>query len=79
MSAVKRRRASVTIGEMLQQLRLKAGLRQIDLAKKIGEPQSYVSKFESGERRLDLYELRIICRALGVELTDFVGRFEKPQ
>lgn len=64
---------------MLQQLRLRADLRQIDLAKKIGAPQSYVSKYESGERRLDLYELRVICRALGVELGEFVSRFEGSQ
>jgi transcriptional regulator with XRE-family HTH domain len=64
---------------MLQQLRLSAGLRQIDLAKKIGSPQSYVSKYESGERRLDLYELRLVCRTLGIDLADFVNRFEKSQ
>lgn len=79
MSAIKRRQASATVGEMLQQLRLRADLRQIDLAKKIGAPQSYVSKYESGERRLDLYELRAICRALGIDLAEFVSRFEKSQ
>ena len=79
MRAPSHRRATVTVAGALRNLRVTAGLRQIDLAKKIGEPQSYVSKFESGERRLDLYELRVICRALGVELIDFVDQIERPK
>lgn len=63
--------------ELLRELRLKAGLRQTDLAEKIGEPQSFVSKIESGERRLDVLELREICRALGLTLPDFARRLEK--
>jgi transcriptional regulator with XRE-family HTH domain len=62
---------------VLRQLRLGAGLRQEDLAERLGEPQSFISKYESGERRLDLIELRQICRALGVTLLEFVRRFEE--
>jgi len=62
---------------VLRQLRLGAGLRQEDLAQRLGEPQSFVSKYESGERRLDLVELRYICRAVGTTLTDLVDRFEE--
>jgi transcriptional regulator with XRE-family HTH domain len=61
---------------LLRQARLDAGLRQADLARKLGEPQSFVSKYESGERRLDLLELREICAALGLSLTEFVRRLE---
>lgn len=57
-------------------MRVDAGLRQVDLAKKLSEPQSFVSRYESGERRLDVLELRKICLALGVSLTDFVERLE---
>lgn len=69
---VKRRRLLA----LLRQMRVDAGLRQVDLAKKLSEPQSFVSRYESGERRLDVLELRKICLALGVSLTDFVERLE---
>ena len=62
---------------LLRELRQEAGLRQRDLAERIGVPQSFVSKIESGERRLDVVELRYICAALGVLLPDFVQRLEE--
>ena len=61
---------------LLKQLRTKANLTQADLAKKITQPQSFVSKYESGERRLDILELRTICLALGITLSDFVKKLE---
>lgn len=61
---------------LLRQIRRGAGLRQEDLAKLLGKRQSFVSKYEAGERRLDLLELRQVCQAAGVSLTDFVKRFE---
>lgn len=62
---------------LLSNLRCAVSLRQIDLAERLGKPQSFVSKYESGERRLDLIELRQICRVLEISLSDFVKRFEK--
>jgi transcriptional regulator with XRE-family HTH domain len=62
--------------KLLRQLRLGAGLRQADLAEVLAMPQSFVSKYESGERRLDVLELRQVCRALGVPLAEFVARLE---
>ncbi|MGA2937428.1 MAG: helix-turn-helix transcriptional regulator [Syntrophobacteraceae bacterium] len=62
--------------ELLHQLRQEAGLRQIDLAKRLGVPQSFVSKYESGERRLDILELRAVCASLGISLQKFVRRLE---
>ncbi len=62
---------------LLKEIRLEAGLRQRDLADRIGEPQSFVSKYESGERRLDVIELRYICSVLGVPLSIFIGRLEE--
>jgi len=44
--------------EKLQKARLEADLTQIEAAKKLGKPQSFISKCESGERRVDVVELR---------------------
>lgn len=63
--------------ELLRQARTEAGFTQIELAKKLERPQSFVSKYEIGERRLDLVELRQICEALKIPLVEFAKRFEK--
>jgi len=65
--------------DLLRQVRLDTGLRQVDVAKKLGKPQSFVSNYESGERRLDLLELQAVCEVLGITISDFVGRFEEAQ
>jgi transcriptional regulator with XRE-family HTH domain len=62
---------------LLRQVRMDAGLRQSDLAKRLSQPQSFVSKYESGERRLDLVELRQICQAVGIPLARLVKKFEE--
>ena len=62
---------------LLRQIRVDAGLRQIDLAEKLGQPQPFVSKYESGERRLDILELRRICTAAGTTLAEFLPRLEE--
>lgn len=62
---------------LLRQIRLDAGLRQVDVAKRLKQPQAYVSRYETGERRLDLLELRAVCAAVGIKLKDFVTEFEK--
>ena len=61
---------------LLRQIREEAEMRQVDLAALLGKPQSFVSKYESGERRLDLLELRLICTSLGISLAGFVTRLE---
>jgi len=61
---------------LLRQIRVEAGLKQAELARLLGESQSFVSKYEMGERRLDFLELAHICRTLGLSLKDFVGRFD---
>lgn len=62
---------------LLRQARTDAGLRQADLAQRLGMPQSFISKYESGERRLDLVELGQICEAIGLSLQELVKRFEE--
>lgn len=63
------------LAALLRQVRLDANLTQLQLAEKIGQTQSYVSKYENGEQRLDLIELEVVCKALGISLTDFVERY----
>jgi transcriptional regulator with XRE-family HTH domain len=61
----------------LRSVRKKSGLTQIDLANRLAETQSFVSKCERGERRIDVAELRDFCRAIGVSLPAFIQRFER--
>ena len=61
--------------DLLREIRMEAGLRQVDLAERLGQPQSFVSKYEAGERRLDIVELEQVCAACGISLVDFVSRF----
>jgi transcriptional regulator with XRE-family HTH domain len=62
---------------LLREVRLSAGLRQADLAALLNQPQSFVSKYETGERRLDFLEIRQVCEATGVTVEDFARRFEE--
>ena len=62
---------------LLREIRRDAGLSQEDLAQRLGVPQSVVSKFESGERRLDLLELQEVCAAIGISVSTFVRRYER--
>lgn len=63
--------------EALKQIRLDAQLTQADLAKRLGKPQSYISKYESGERRLDIIEVQEICLAVGETLSNFAQTLER--
>jgi transcriptional regulator with XRE-family HTH domain len=63
--------------KVLRATRQRAGLTQEEVAKRIGEKQTFVSKCERGERRVDVVELRTFCRAFGVNLSQFVAALEK--
>lgn len=62
---------------LLRELRIEAGLTQTQLAARIEKDQTLVSKFESGERRLDVLEIREICLALGITFEEFARKLEK--
>lgn len=66
-----------TLQQLLRETRKVTGLKQEELARKLGRPQSYVSKYEGGERRLDILELRQVCLALGTSLRSFVQKLER--
>jgi len=55
------------VGESLATVRKRAGITQQELAKRLRKPQSFVSSFESGQRRIDLLEFFLIVEALGAD------------
>ena len=59
---------------LLRQLRLDVGLTQVEVARRLGVPQSFVSKYESGERRLDIIEVKHVVAALEGDLSSLVAR-----
>ena len=62
---------------ILRELRVDRGLRQIDVARAVKRHQSFVSKYETGERRLDILEIREVCGALGISLASFAKLLER--
>jgi transcriptional regulator with XRE-family HTH domain len=62
---------------LLREERTRAGLTQEQLAERIGQDQSFVSKCERGERRLDFVEVMAFCEAMGVGFSNFATRFEQ--
>ena len=61
--------------KLLKEIRLNKELTQAEVASRLGELQSYVSKYETGERRLDFVETLFVCDALGVDIEEFVTDF----
>ena len=58
MSRTLRTKEYGEIIEKLRQARYDAGFTQVEVAKKLKRPQSYLSKVEAGEQRLDILELK---------------------
>jgi transcriptional regulator with XRE-family HTH domain len=60
---------------------MRANLTQVELAKRLGKPQSVISAVEAGTRRLDLVEFLVIVRALGADpveiFAEIVGSLPK--
>lgn len=61
------------LGDLLREAREAAGLTQQEAAVRIGLTQSAISRFERGERGIDLAELRVVLRAYGKSLAEFMG------
>lgn len=58
--------------EKLKQARIDVGFDQEDVAKKIGKTQSYISKLESGQRRIDLLCLKELAKIYNKDLSFFI-------
>ncbi len=68
--------ASKFLRSLLVEAREKASLTQMAVAKALKKPQSFVSKYECGERSLDVLELIQICRVLGISAKSIVAKLE---
>jgi transcriptional regulator with XRE-family HTH domain len=59
----------------LRQARKAARLTQTEVAKRLGKTQGYVNKLETGERRMDVVQLRDFCAAIGVDFVEFMQHY----
>lgn len=56
-----------------------ADLTQAELAERLSKPQSFVSKYERGERRLDVIEFVYVARAIGIRASKIIAVIEEGQ
>lgn len=70
-------KAQIILQNLLKEERRKKDRSQKDLAKITGLTQSAISKYESGERQVNVIELLVICHALDINLSDFIIEMEK--
>jgi transcriptional regulator with XRE-family HTH domain len=71
-----RERLERKLCQLLIEARETAGLRQAQLGKAVGRSQSFVSNYERAQRRLDLPDLVLVCRAMGVEPVELLRRLD---
>ena len=57
----------------LKKARLEAGLTQVEVAKKLNRPQSYISKVEAGEQRIDVMELKKFAKLYKKNVNYFIN------
>lgn len=76
-SAVRRSEGYQIFLQILIDQRISAGLTQADVAEKLRKPQSFVSKYERGERRLDFVEALQVSHVLGLDPRQLFARFQK--
>ncbi|WP_245435731.1 helix-turn-helix domain-containing protein [Microvirga calopogonii] len=60
--------------DLLIEARKKAGLTQVEVAERLGKPQSFVAKYEGGERRLDVVEFIAVAKALELDAKVLIDR-----
>lgn len=69
--------AYLELRRILKDLREEKHLTQAQLARKLSVPQSFVSKYETGERRLDVIETVQICQALETSINQLLSKILK--
>ena len=70
-------KAQIIFQNLLKEERRKRGKSQKDFAEETGFTQSIISKCESGERKLNVIELLVVCEALNIGLLEFISEWEK--
>lgn len=63
--------------EMIVKIRKESELTQVQIAKELGKPQSYISKIENGERRIDFTEFVEIASLLKIDIQQFIKTYQK--
>ena len=63
--------------KLLKEYRINSNMTQQELSMLLCCDQAYISKYESGQRRLDIIEIRRICNCLGINLPAFSQELEK--
>lgn len=58
----------------MTEARKSAGLTQVEIASRLKQPQSYVSKYESGVRRLDVVEYMQVAKAIGFDPAELIKK-----
>jgi predicted transcriptional regulator len=65
------------VGAVMGAARRKAKITQVELARRLGRPQSVVSQFEAGKRRVDLVEFLATVRAMGGDPVEIFAEIVK--
>ena len=65
------------VGACLAGARRRANVTQDELAARLKKPQSFVSEYERGQRRVDVVELLVISRALSVDALELFGEIAR--
>lgn len=66
----------ILLQSLLVEARKATGLTQAELADALGKPQSFVAKYENGERRIDVVEFVDITAVLGIPASDLLSKIE---
>ena len=69
--------AQTALCDLMTEARKSAGLTQLELAARLSRPQSFVAKYEGGERRIDVVEFIAICRAISADTAAILKKLTK--
>ena len=74
--ASRKQRERKILLELLREMREQRNLTQEQVGRSMGVKQAFISKYETGERRLDFLDLIAICDVMGISIVKFAEKFE---